>query len=47
MKKKVVSFTIDEKILSDFNKIANSLCINKSKFIEKQIKKFVDSNEKI
>jgi len=47
MKKKIVSFTIDETVLIKFNQLANELCINKSKFIEKQLLKFINSNEKV
>lgn len=47
MKKKIVSFTIDKEILNKFNKIADEMCINKSKLIEKHLKKIIEENEKI
>lgn len=47
MKKKIVSFTIDESVLIKFNQLSNELCINKSKFIEKQLIKFIKANENL
>ena len=45
LKKKQISAYIDPKLLDEFNKISESLAINKSKFIENQIKDFVTRNK--
>lgn len=44
-KKKTVTFTISENIMNDFNKISDTLAINKSKFVENSIKAFIEKNK--
>jgi len=45
-KSKRASFTIDEKVLSKFNKIAKINEYNKSKIVENFLKKFIESETK-
>ena len=42
-KKKLVSFSIDDKIVIKFNEYCNKSSINKSLFIENYIKKVLDN----
>ena len=42
--KKSVSYTVEESILLAFDKVSKDAAINKSKWIENQMKKFVEVN---
>ncbi len=42
MGKKVLSVTIDEKILSNWKKYVQENCINASKLIEKMLKEYLE-----
>jgi predicted transcriptional regulator len=44
--KKVISFTIDDEILIKFYELADSMAINKSKFVENKMKEFIEANSK-
>jgi ribosomal protein S17E len=44
-KKKLVSFTIDEKIYEDFKKITEIMATNKSKFVENKIIEYIKNNQ--
>lgn len=46
MKNKKVkkTFTLNEKIFNDFSKLADTLAINKSKFIENKLIEFIENN---
>lgn len=43
--KKAMSVTIDKEILKKFNEFCEENSINKSKLIEKQIKKYLEDND--
>jgi metal-responsive CopG/Arc/MetJ family transcriptional regulator len=43
---KNVNFSIDEKIVNEFNILAKKNCLNKSKFIEKCIIEYIEKNKK-
>jgi metal-responsive CopG/Arc/MetJ family transcriptional regulator len=45
MAKKILSVTIDEKILSNWKKFTDENFINSSKLIEKLIKDYLDKRE--
>jgi metal-responsive CopG/Arc/MetJ family transcriptional regulator len=46
MSKKVLSVTIEEKILDSFKKYTEEKCINSSQLIEKMIKEHLKKEEK-
>ncbi len=46
MGKKVLSVTIDEKILKDWKSYAEEGCINSSQLIEKLLKEHLESHKK-
>ena len=46
MAKKVLSVTIDEKILKNWKKYADEECVNSSKLIEKMLKEHLDKRGK-
>jgi metal-responsive CopG/Arc/MetJ family transcriptional regulator len=41
----IISFTIDKKIVDKFTTITENMSINKSKLMEKLIKRWVEKNE--
>jgi len=41
-----VSYTVDKKIVEEFNKIADSQNLNKSRTVNNLIKIFIESNQK-
>ena len=45
MTKKVLSITVDEKILEDFKKYTDEECINSSQLIEKMIREHVEKKK--
>jgi len=44
IKKIKKTFTLDEKVFNEFSEIADSLAINKSKFIDNKLKEFIKLN---
>ncbi len=46
MSKKVLSVTIEEKILESFKKYTEEECINSSQLVEKMIKEHLEKREK-
>ncbi len=46
MAKKVLSVTIDEKILESFKKYTEEECINSSQLVEKMIKEHLEKKHK-
>jgi len=45
MAKKMVNFTIDEKIIDEFRIIANANAINMSRYVEKCIEEYIKKNK--
>lgn len=44
-KKKPVTFTLDQSIYEKFSNLADTMAINKSKFVENKIKEFLEKNQ--
>jgi len=43
---KNVNFSIEEKVVEDFNLLSKENCLNKSKFIEKCMIEYIEKNKK-
>lgn len=44
IKKIKKTFTLDEKMFNEFSRLADSLAINKSKFVNNKLKEFIKLN---